>query len=128
MTIPSAPDGPLSRAAAHLHVAGFLAADQASRDRDPMLSPWANTADTITLAAAGLARHLAGPVEPDQHPDCLSALLAAAGELAQLRPDVDAPLADLAFVLEFLIPALQHAQADAAAGSEPDRRAPGKLA
>ena len=39
-----------------------------------------------------------------------------------MRPDVDAPLADLTFVLEFLLPALQHAQDDAA-GPQPDRRA-----
>ena len=116
MTIPSAPDSPLARAAAHLHAAGYLAADRARDDSDEMLSPWANTADTISLAAMGLAPHQTGPVEAVQHhPDCLSALLAAAADLARLRPGVDAPLADLTFVLEFLLPALQHARADAAA-------------
>ncbi len=119
MTIPSAPDSPLTRAAAHLHAASFLAADRARQDSDEMLSPWANTADSITLAAMGLAPHLSGPVEPVEHPDCRTALLAAAAELARLRPVVDAPLADLTFVLEFLLPALQHARDDAAA-AEPD--------
>ncbi len=115
MTIPSAPDSPLTRAAANLHAASFLAADRARDDSDEMRSPWANTADSITLAAMGLAPHLTGPVEPVEHPDCRTALLAAATELARLRPGVDAPLADLTFVLEFLLPALQHARDDAAA-------------
>ena len=122
MTIPSPPDSPLTRAAAHLHAARFLACDRARDDSDEMLSPWANTADTITLAVMGLAPYLTGPVEPAQHLDCRSALLAAAAELARLRADVDAPLADLAFVLEYLLPALQHAHNDAA-GPESSRLA-----
>ena len=121
MTIPSAPDSPLTRAAAHLHAASFLAADRARDEGDEMLSAWANTADTITLAASGLAPHLTGPVRAAQHNDCRSALLAAAGELAKLRPGVDAPLEDLASVLEFLLPALQHAHD--VAGADYDRRA-----
>jgi len=115
MTIPCAPASPLTRAAAHLDAAIFLADARARDDGDEMLSPWANTAGTITLAAMGLAPHLTGPVELVEHPDCRTALLAAAGELAQLRPGVDAPQADLLFVYEFLLPALQHAQDDAAA-------------
>ena len=122
MTIPNPPDGPLTRAAAHLHAASFLAADRARDDTDEMLSPWANTADTITLAGMGLAPHLNGPVEPTQHHDCRSALLAAAAELARLRPGVDVPLADLTFVLEYLLPALQHTHNDAA-GPEYNRLA-----
>ena len=126
MTIPNAPDSPLTRAAAHLHAASFLAADRAQNDTDEMLSPWANTADTITLAAMGLAPHLTGPVEPTQHDDCRSALLAAADELAQLRPDVDAPLADLTFVLEYLLPALQHTHDDATGSKSNRQAAPGQ--
>ena len=114
MTIPSAPDSPLTRAAAHLHAASFLAADRARDDSDEMLSPWANTADSITLAAMGLAPHLTGPAELVEHCDCRNALLAAAEELARVRPGIDVPLADLTFVLEFLLPALQHARDDAA--------------
>lgn len=121
MTIPNAPDTSLTRAAAHLHAASYLAADRARDDGDEMLSAWANTADTITLAAMGLASHVKGPVTPAQHPDCRAALLAAVGELAQLRPGVDAPLEDLTFVLEFLLPALQHAHDTA----DSDRRAQG---
>ena len=115
MTIPCAPDSPLTRAAAHLDAAVYLAQARARDDGDEMLSPWTNTADTITLAEMGLAPHLTGPVESVEHPDCRTALLAAAGELAQLRPGVDAPQADLLFVYEFLLPALQHAQDDAVA-------------
>jgi len=104
MTLPSARDSPLTRAAAHLHASSFFAAAGRARDdSDEMLSPWA---DTMTLAAMGLAPHLTGPVEPVEHPDCRSALLAAANEFAWLRPGVCAPLADLTFVLEFCLPAL----------------------
>ena len=115
MTIPCAPDSPLTRAAAHLDAAIYLAQARARDDGDEMLSPWSNTADTITLAEMGLAPHLTGPVESVEHPDCRTALLAAAAELAQLRPGIDAPQADLLFVYEFLLPALQHAQDDAVA-------------
>ena len=115
MTIPAAPASPLTRAAAHLDAAIYLAQARARDDGDEMLSPWTNTADTITLAEMGLAPHLTGPVESVEHQDCRTALLAAARELAQLRPGVDAPQADLLFVYEFLLPALQHAQDDAAA-------------
>ena len=114
MTIPAVPASPLTRAAAHLDAAIYLAQARARDDGDELLSPWTNTADTITLAEMGLAPHLTGPVESVEHPDCRTALLAAAGELAQLRPGVDAPQADLLFVYEFLLPALQHAQDDAA--------------
>ena len=115
MTIPCAPDSALTRAAAHLDAAIYFADVRARDDGDELLSPWANIAGTITLAVMGLAPHLTGPIELVEHPDCRTALLAAAGELAQLRPGVDAPQADLLFVYEFLLPALQHAQDDAAA-------------
>ena len=115
MTIPCAPDSPLARAAAHLDAAIYLADARARDDNDELLSSWANTAGTISLAAMGLAPHLTGPVESVEHQDCRTALLAAARELAQLRPGVDAPQADLLFVYEFLLPALQHAQDDAVA-------------
>ena len=129
MTIPAAPASPLTRAAAHLDAAIYLAQARARDDDDELLSPWTNTADTITLAEMGLAPHLTGPVESVEHPDCRTALLAAAGELAQLRPRVDAPQADLLFVYEFLLPALQHVQDDAAAAGldlpvEPGRARP----
>ena len=126
MTIPCAPDSPLTRAAAHLDAAIYLAQARARDDGDEMLSPWTNTADTITLAEMGLAPHLTGPVESVEHPDCRTALLAAAGELAQLRPGVDAPQADLLFVYEFLLPALQHAQDDAVAAGLDLPLEPGK--
>lgn len=115
MTIPCAPASHLTRAAAHLDAAIYLAQARARDDGDELLSPWTNTADTITLAEMGLAPHLTRPVESVEHPDCRTALLAAAGELAQVRPGVDAPQADLLFVYEFLLPALQHARDDAAA-------------
>ena len=132
MTIPAAPASPLTRAAAHLDAAIYLAQARARDDGDgdgdggEMLSPWTNTADTITLAEMGLAPHLTGPVESVEHLDCRSALLAAAGELAQVRPGVDAPQADLLFVYEFLLPALQHAQDDAVAAGLALRVEPGK--
>ena len=110
MLITSAPDTPLSRAAAHLDAAVYLALANA-RDDDELLSFWAQTARTIDIAASGLLLHLSSPVEPAEHGDCLSALRAAAEEIARLRPDVDAPLADLVLVMAYLAPALQHAQA-----------------
>ena len=71
---------------------------------------WAQIARTIDIAASGLLLHLSSPVEPVEHGDCLSALRAA-NEIARLRPDVDATLADLVLVMAYLTPALQHAQA-----------------
>ena len=126
MTIPAAPASPLTRAAAHLDAAIYLAQARARDDDDELLSPWTNTADTITLAEMGLAPHLTGPVKSVEHPDCRTALLAAAGELARLRPGVDAPQADLLCVYEFLLPALQHAQDDAVAAGLDLSVEPGK--
>ena len=110
MLISSAADTPLSRAAAHLDAAVYLALANARDDVDELMSEWAHTARTIDIAASGLL--LSSPVEPVEHRDCLSALRAAAIEIARLRPDVDAPLADLVLVMAHLAPALQHAQAD----------------
>ena len=110
MLITSAADTPLSRAAAHLDAAVYLALANARDDVDELMSEWAHTARTIDIAASGLL--LSSPVEPVEHRDCLSALRAAAIEIARLRPDVDAPLADLVLVMAYLAPALQHAQAD----------------
>ena len=111
MLITSAPDTPLSRAAAHLDAAVYLALANARDDVDELMSPWAQIARTIDIAAGGLLLHLSSPVEPVEHGDCLSALRAAAKEIDQLRPDVDVPLADLVLVMAYLAPALQHAQA-----------------
>ena len=112
MPLFSTGDNALSRAAAHLHAAIFLALDRAGADADELLSPWANTADAITLAWSGLSAHLSGPPEPVEHTDCRTALLAAAAELAQLRAGIDVPVADLVSVVEFLVPALLHVHAD----------------
>ena len=111
MLITSAPDSPLSRAAAHLDAAVHLALANARDDVDELLSPWADTAQTINIAASGLLLHLSSPVDPVEHGDCLSALRAAAIEIARLRPEVDAPLADLVLVMAYLATTLQHAQA-----------------
>lgn len=75
--------GFLSRTAEHLEGAYRLACAAASSD---LLSPWANTAMSIHLAAAGLSRHLSGPAGAADHPDCLTALHAAETQLAQLPP------------------------------------------
>ena len=112
MLITSAPDTPLSRAAAHLDAAVYLALANARDDVDELMSEWAHAARTIDIAASGLLLHLSSPVEPVEHGDCLSALRAAAIEIARLRPDVDVPLADLVLVMAYLTPALQQAQAD----------------
>lgn len=110
MTI-SAPDTALHRAAAHLDAALFLALQHAQDDSDELLSPWAKTAQSISLATSGLLGELSAPLEPVQHPDCLTALLAAADQLTRLRPDVDVPLTDLALAVTHLAAAQQHAQA-----------------
>ena len=112
MLITSAADTPLSRAAAHLDAAVYLALANARDDVDELMSEWAHTARTVDIAASGLLLQLSSPVAPVEHRDCLSALRAAAIEIARLRPDVDAPLADLVLVMAHLAPALQHAQAD----------------
>lgn len=111
----SAPDTALTRTVAHLNAAEFLAGQHAQHDDDELLGPWADTAYRINLASIGLLRELSGPIEPVEHPDCLTALRAAAEQIAHVRPDVDAPLADLALTLQHLAAALEHAEADRAA-------------
>jgi phage FluMu protein gp41 len=81
--ISSAPDTALARIAAHLQAAFWHAHASAG---DDLLSPWADTAHTIDIAAGAVQLHLSGPVEPARHPDCLSALLAAEQELTHLPP------------------------------------------
>jgi len=108
----SAPDTALHRAAAHLDAALFLALRHAQDDDDELLGPWADTAYRINLASSGLLQGPYAPIEPVEHPDCLTALQAAAEQIALLRPGIDAPLAHLALTLLHLAVALQHAQTD----------------
>ena len=94
IAISSAPDTCLARIAAHLEAAFRHARASAG---DDLISPWADTAHTIDIAAGAVRLHLSGPVEPAIHPDCLTALRAAERELTQLPPAQPLPL--LAFVL-----------------------------
>lgn len=110
MTV-SAPDTVLHLAAADLDAALFLALQQAQNDGDGLLSTWADIARSISLASTGLLGELAAPLEPIEHPDCLTALRAASDQVSRLRPDVDVPLTDLATALPHLAAAQQHAQA-----------------
>ncbi len=77
---------------------------------DPM-SGWANAATNIHLAAGGLQLHLSGPVEPADHPDCLTALRAAGAELARLPATDTLPLLDAVLVHTRLSAALRLTQA-----------------
>jgi hypothetical protein len=108
VTISSATDSTVSRAAAHLLGALEHANARARADEDELLSPWAIAAMTISLAAAGLRVHLDGPVLPAWHPDCLTALRASRAELAYVRVDVDLPLIALADVLVHVSDATEH--------------------
>jgi hypothetical protein len=96
----------LSRAAEHLEGAYRLACAVAGSD---LLSPWANTAMSIHLAAAGLSRHLPGPAGAADHPDCLTALSAADTQLTQLPPGHHVPPTDLALIRTRLATALSEA-------------------
>lgn len=98
----------LSATAAHLDSACTHAHHNAGED---LLSPWANTAMSIHLAAGGLQLHLPGPVVPAEHPDCLTALRAGADELARLPIEDALPLLDAVLVHTQLTAALRHAQA-----------------
>lgn len=116
----SAPDTALHRAAAHLDAALFLALRHAQDDDDDeLLGPWADTAHRINLASSGLLQGPYAPIEPVEHPDCLTALQAAAEQIAQVRPGIDAPLPHLALTLQHLAAALQHAQTDRDAPPSP---------
>ena len=99
--------GVLSRTAEHLEGAYRLACAAASSD---LLSPWANTAMSIHLAAAGLSRHLPGPAGAADHLDCLTALHAADTQLTHLPPGHHVPMRDLALIRTRLATALSEAQ------------------
>lgn len=99
--------GVLARTADHLEGAYRLACAVAGND---LLSPWATTAMSIQLAAAGLSRHLSGPVLAADHPDCLAALRTADTELTQLPAGHQVPLVDLALIRTRLATALSEAQ------------------
>lgn len=97
----------LDRTAAHLEGAYALACASAGSD---VLSPWANTAMSIHLAAASLSRYLPEPVPAADHADCLTALRAAQTELMLLQPDHHLPQPDLALIRTRLATALAEAQ------------------
>jgi len=99
--------GVLARTAEHLEGAYRLACAAAGND---LLSPWATTAMSIHLAAAGLSRYLPGPALAADHPDCLTALRTAHGELTQLPPGHHLPLVDLALIRTRLATAVSEAQ------------------
>ena len=106
--ISSAPDTCLARIAAHLQAAFWHAHSGAG---DDLLSPWADTAHTIDIAAGAVQLHLSGPVEPTSHPDCLSALLAAEQELTQLPLDESLPLVHFVMARTRLTTALRETRA-----------------
>ena len=106
--ISSAPDTALARIAAHLQAAFWHAHASAG---DDLLSPWADTAHTIDIAAGAVLLHLSGPVEPRGHPDCLTALLAAEQELTVLPPDESLPLVHFVMARTRLTTALREARA-----------------
>lgn len=97
----------LGRMAAHLEGAYAHACTAAGSD---VLSPWANTAMSIHLAAAGLSMHLPEPVSAAKHLDCLTALRAAQTALTLLPPDHQLPQPDLALIRARLATALNEAQ------------------
>lgn len=102
--ISSAPNTALARVAAHLEAAFWHAHASAGGD---LLSPWADTAQTIDIAAGAVHLHLSGPVEPTRHPDCLTALLAAEQELIQLPPTQSLPLVHFVLARTHLTAALR---------------------
>ena len=106
--ISSAPDTALARIAAHLQAAFWHAHASAG---DDLLSPWADTAHTIVIAAGAVQLHLSGPVESASHPDCLSALVGAEQELTQLPPDESLPLVHFVMARTRLTEALRETRA-----------------
>ena len=104
----SAPDTALARIAAHLQAAFWHAHASGG---DDLLSPWADTAHTIDIAAGAVQLHLSGPVESASHPDCLSALLDAEQELTQLPPDESLPLVHCVLARTRLTTALRETRA-----------------
>lgn len=111
MTIPTDPGANadvLSRAASHLQGAYQLAFNTAGSD---LMSPWANTAVSIYLAAAGIDRHLPEAALTTEHPDCLTALRAAQAELLQLPEPHQVPIDELALIRTNLADALTETRA-----------------
>ena len=106
--ISSAPDTALAGIAAHLQAAFWHAHASAG---DDLLSPWADTAHTIDIAAGAVQLHLSGPVESASHPDCLSALVGAEQELTQLPPDESLPLVHFVMARTRLTEALRETRA-----------------
>ena len=99
---------PLARTAGHLEGAYAIACAAAGED---VLSPWASTAMSIHLAAATLSVHLPEQVTATSHPDCVTALQAAAAQLrgaASQHPAL--PLADLTQIQTRLAAALHEAR------------------
>jgi hypothetical protein len=102
------PLGTLARTAGHLEGAYALACTANGVD---VLSPWASIAMSIHLAAAMLSVHLPEQVAPTSHPDCVTALRAAAAELHGAASNhVYIPLADLTQIQARLATALHEAQ------------------
>lgn len=106
-TIDPEAGGVLAHTAGHLEGAYRLACAAAGND---LLSPWATTAMSIHLAAAGLSRYLPRPSLAADHPDCLTALRTAGTELTQLPPGHHLPLVDLALIRTRLAAAVSEAQ------------------
>ncbi len=118
MTAPvTAPDTRLSRIAAHLKAAVFLAAARARADTEPLLSAWADLTFDLELAEGGFADRLSGPVVAPEHPDPSTAVRAALVEAGRLVPDVDLPFDDLVGVTARL--ALLLAACDSALAGRP---------
>ena len=98
----------LARAASHLRSALQLAGQAIGEDD---LSPWANTALSIHLAAAGISMHLScEPVPFSAHHDCLSALQAAQAEMVQLPAGHRLPLDEFTLIRTRLATALIQAR------------------
>ena len=106
--IGSTAEAVLARALSHLRSALQLAGQAIGEDN---LSPWANTALSIHLAAAGISMHLScEPVPSSAHPDCLRALQAAQAEMVQLAPGHQLPLDELTLIRTRLATALVQAR------------------
>ena len=112
-----AADGVLARAGSPLQAALALATNAIG---DDPLSPWANTALSIHLAAAGISMHLEQePIPSTDHHDCLSALQAAQAEMLHL-PAGRLPLDDLTLIRTCLADALDEARS--LQGEQPRRQ------
>ncbi len=114
----TAADGPMSRIAAHLDAAVFLAIARAAADDDPLLSAWTDPVTDLLLAEGVFTSRLDGPVIAPTHPDPSTAVRAACIELGRLVPDVDLPFEELNEVTARLGLAL--VACDAAAAGRPE--------